>query len=89
MKRLLLPVMVLGIAAASCGTGRGPLPDKLVRKLETPDGTELKFACPPTLADADPEKAGTAIAQFNINTPSSVATFEAAMPTESPDSIPC
>ncbi len=59
MKRLRLLVIftaVLALLLLACET-RQPLPSSLVKKLRTPDGTEIQRTCPPPIEQvADPTK---------------------------------
>ncbi len=74
MKRLLpLPLIAwLCLVCAACGGSRSPLPDDVARTLKTPDGSEAKIVCPPSISEllktADPGKVATAEAGFNIKT---------------------
>jgi hypothetical protein len=76
---LLLVVCAGAICAACVETGRSPLPENVARTLKTPDGSEVKLVCPPSLAD-DPVKMATAMAGFNIHTPSSIYPALTAAP---------
>ena len=99
MKRVHLLVISFAAAVlllASCGQEDDPfnlfrdptpLPDSVAASLRTPEGNEVSLTCPPSLTDADPDKLATAMAQFNIHTPSSLDAVETLVPPEAPNSL--
>jgi hypothetical protein len=85
----LLPLLLLAclwLTATACDS-RGPLPANVAAPLKTPDGSEVNIVCPPSLTDADPTKLATAMAQFNIHTPSSADSLATIRPPEAANSL--
>jgi hypothetical protein len=72
--------------ATGCGMDVD-LPDGVAGPLRTPDGSEVELACPPSLADADPEALATALAEYMIHTPTSPDAIKTLVPPEPPNSL--